>query len=90
MANWTDLSGAFAYGSKLTSAQMQQLRDNVTAAFEQASGKTIPLRYAPRRAGDLASCWSDVTRAGELLNWKAERSLDEMCADSWKYIQHRK
>ena len=38
MANWTDLSAAFGYGTKLTSAQMQQLRDNIQAAFEKASG----------------------------------------------------
>ena len=38
MANWTDLSGAFGYGTKLTSAQMQQLRDNITALAEGASG----------------------------------------------------
>ena len=41
MANWTDLSGVFGYGTKLTSAQQQQLRDNITAAFEKASGGQI-------------------------------------------------
>lgn len=41
MANWTDLSGAFGYGTKLTSAQMQQLRDNITAAFEKAASAPV-------------------------------------------------
>jgi len=41
MTTWTDLSAAFAYGTKLTSSQMQQLRDNITAAFEKAGGAPV-------------------------------------------------
>ncbi|WGG49132.1 UDP-glucose 4-epimerase GalE [Rugamonas sp. DEMB1] len=54
-------------------------------AFEQASGKTIPLRFVPRRPGDVAQCYADVALAERELNWKAERRIEQMCADAWRW-----
>lgn len=55
-------------------------------AFEKATGKTVPYKIVSRRAGDIAECFSDVTKAKTELNWVAEKSLEEMCYDSWNYI----
>jgi len=54
-------------------------------AFEQASGKPIPYRIAPRRAGDIASCYADPSLALAMLGWRAERGLQDMCADAWHW-----
>lgn len=54
-------------------------------AFERVSGRPIPYRVAPRRPGDIASCYADPKLALDLLGWRAERSLDAMCADAWRW-----
>lgn len=54
-------------------------------AFERASGRTIPHAIEPRRAGDVAECWADPRKAGEVLGWKAVRDVDQMCADTWRW-----
>ncbi len=54
-------------------------------AFEKACGKTIPYQIDPRRPGDIAECYADPAKAARELNWKAERGIDEMCADSWRW-----
>lgn len=54
-------------------------------AFEKACGKEIPYQIKPRRAGDIATCYSDATKAKEELGWTAERGLEEMCEDSWRW-----
>jgi len=54
-------------------------------AFEQASGKPVPYKIAPRRAGDIASCYADPARALALLGWRAQRGLEAMCADAWRW-----
>lgn len=54
-------------------------------AFERASGRTVPYRIAPRRPGDVAQCWADAGLAQQLLGWRATRSLDDMCADVWRW-----
>lgn len=58
----------------------------VVHAFEKASGRKVPYVIAPRRAGDIAECYADVSRAKEELHWEAKCSLEKMCADSWNYI----
>ncbi|MBO5494568.1 MAG: UDP-glucose 4-epimerase GalE [Eubacterium sp.] len=58
---------------------------DVVKAFEKASGVTIPYEICPRRAGDIAICYSDPHKALTELNWKAERGLEEMCEDSWRW-----
>jgi UDP-glucose 4-epimerase len=54
-------------------------------AFEQASGKSVPYRIGPRRAGDIASCYADPSQALALLGWRAERGLQDMCTDAWRW-----
>jgi len=57
----------------------------MVAAFEKASGKKIPCRIAPRRAGDIAACYADPAKARAELGWEATRGIDEMCADTWRW-----
>ncbi|NNJ84353.1 MAG: UDP-glucose 4-epimerase GalE [Gammaproteobacteria bacterium] len=54
-------------------------------AFEAASGKKIPYRFAPRRPGDVAACYAKADKAAIELGWKATRTLEEMCASAWNY-----
>lgn len=54
-------------------------------AFEKASGKTVPYAVVSRRQGDVAACWADTRLAFEKLGWKAEKGIDEMCADAWRW-----
>ncbi|MBQ5969269.1 MAG: UDP-glucose 4-epimerase GalE [Clostridia bacterium] len=58
---------------------------DVVHAFEQASGVRINYQIAPRRPGDIAVCYSDPSKAQRELGWKAERGIEEMCADSWRW-----
>lgn len=58
---------------------------DVVKAFEKASGVTIPYVIGPRRDGDLATCYSDPAKAYKELGWKAERDIEEMCEDSWRW-----
>ncbi len=58
---------------------------DVVKAFEKASGREIKYVIAPRRAGDIAVCYSDPSKAKSELNWEAKRGLDEMCEDSWRW-----
>lgn len=54
-------------------------------AFEQASGKVISYQFAPRRAGDIATCYADPSYAKAILGWQAEKDLAQMCADHWRW-----
>ena len=58
---------------------------DMVRAFERASGRPVPYRIAARRPGDIASCYADPKRALELLGWRAERGLDAMCVDTWRW-----
>ena len=58
---------------------------DVVKAFEKASGKEIKYEIVPRRPGDLATVYSDPTKAKEELGWVAERGLEKMCEDSWRW-----
>ena len=58
---------------------------DVVSAFERASGKPVPYQILPRRAGDVASCFADPAVASEILGWRAEFDLDDMCRDSWRW-----
>lgn len=53
--------------------------------FEKACGKEIPYVIAPRRAGDIATCYSDPSKAERELGWKAEYGIDRMCEDAWRW-----
>jgi len=54
-------------------------------AFERASGKAVPYTLAPRREGDVAACWADATLARTLLGWQATRTVEDACADGWRW-----
>lgn len=54
-------------------------------AFEAASGRSVPYRIAPRRPGDVATSLAAVDKAADLLNWRAEHDLQDMCASAWKW-----
>ncbi len=58
---------------------------DMVRAFEQASGKPVPYKIAPRRLGDVASCYADPAQALAVLGWRAERDLDAMCQDAWRW-----
>ncbi|MBQ5952315.1 MAG: UDP-glucose 4-epimerase GalE [Lachnospiraceae bacterium] len=57
----------------------------VVHAFEKASGKPIPYEIVPRRPGDIATCYADPGKAERELGWKAERGLEKMCEDSYRW-----
>lgn len=58
---------------------------DVVKNFEKASGVEIPYKIAPRRAGDIATCYADASKALNELGWKAEKNLEDMCRDSWRW-----
>ena len=58
---------------------------DMVKAFEKANGIQSPYRIAPRRPGDIATCYADPTKARELLHWTAEKTLEDMCRDSWRW-----
>lgn len=55
--------------------------------FKKVNNIDVPYQIAPRRAGDLAIFFADPTKAEKELDWKAEKTLEDMCKDSWRYIQ---
>jgi UDP-glucose 4-epimerase len=57
----------------------------IVRAFEKACGRTIPYDIVARRPGDIAVCYANPATASELLGWQAEKGLDEMCADHWRW-----
>ena len=61
----------------------------VISAFEKASGKKIPYKIKPRRAGDIAKCWADCSKASQELNWRAQRDLATMMKDSWRWQENQ-
>lgn len=58
-------------------------------AFEKTTGQKIKYKITERRAGDIATCYADATKAKEELNWVAEKTLEDMCRDSWNYIKRK-
>lgn len=58
---------------------------DVVKAFSKACGKDIPYEIKPRRAGDIATCYSDASLAKKELGWEAKYDIEEMCADSWRW-----
>lgn len=57
----------------------------VRQAFEKACGREIPYRIEPRRPGDVPVCYADPALAKKKFNWQAQRGLDEMCRDAWRW-----
>ena len=60
---------------------------DVLHAYEKACGKELPYKLTPRRAGDIATCYADPQKAKNLLGWSATFSIDQLCKDSWNFIQ---
>ncbi len=60
---------------------------DMVRAFEKASGRRIAYKIAPRREGDIATCYADPGLAARELGWKAEKGIEEMCADTWRWQQ---
>ena len=58
---------------------------DVINAFEKASGKKINYKIVDRRAGDIAKCYAEPSYAKEILDWEAKRTIEDMCADSWRW-----
>jgi len=56
-------------------------------SFKSVTGQKVPFEIVGRRAGDIAQCWADPSLAEELLGWSARKTLDDMCADAWRW-QH--
>jgi UDP-glucose 4-epimerase len=58
---------------------------DVVKAFEKASGAEVKYEIAPRRPGDIATCYSDPSKARDVLGWVAEKNLEDMCRDAWRW-----
>lgn len=57
----------------------------IIEAFERVTGVPVPHEFAARRPGDIASCYADPSLARDLMGWQAEKGLDDMCRDSWRW-----
>ena len=58
--------------------------------FEEITGNKVNYKIAPRRAGDIATCYSNPEKAKNELGWTAKKGIKEMCEDSWNFIQKNK
>ena len=63
---------------------------DMVKAFETSTGKEVKYKIVGRRAGDIATCYADPAKAREELGWVAEKTLEDMCRDSWNYIEKNK
>ena len=59
-------------------------------AFEKTTGKSVAYKITERRQGDIATCYADPTKAKQELGWEAKLGIEEMCRDSWNYIERHK
>ena len=57
----------------------------LVSAFERVSGRRIPYVIDPRRPGDVAACWADPAKAERELGWRAEKNVEDMCRDAWRW-----
>ncbi len=57
----------------------------MVAAFSKAAGVEVAYQLAPRRAGDIAECWADPSKARAELHWEATRTIEDMTADTWRW-----
>lgn len=60
---------------------------DMVKTFERATGQKVPYQIAPRRAGDIATCYADPQKAKNELGWEATKTLEDMCRDAWNYIK---
>ncbi len=83
-AGATETGGRGCQAFNLGTGQGTSVREMV-AAFATAAGRPVPTVTAPRRAGDIAACWADPSRAGAALGWRAELGLADMCRSTWTW-----
>ncbi|MCI8549872.1 MAG: UDP-glucose 4-epimerase GalE [Lachnospiraceae bacterium] len=83
---------ALSYGEKNTGVEIFNLGTGtgysvleIVNAFEQVNGVKIPYDIVERRPGDIAECYADASKAERLLGWKAEKTLEDMCRDTWNW-----
>ena len=62
---------------------------DMVKAFEKTTGKKVKYKIAPRRLGDIATCYADPKKAKEELGWEATKTLEDMCQDSWNYMANQ-
>ena len=62
---------------------------DMVKAFEKASGRPVPYKIAPRRPGDIATCYALPDKARKEIKWSAKRNLDDMCRDLWNFQKNR-
>lgn len=60
----------------------------IVHAFERANHVTVPYEIAPRRAGDIAECYAGTEKAEQMLGWKAEKTVEDMCRDAWRWQKY--
>lgn len=63
---------------------------DIVKNFEKATGQKVKYEIVARRPGDIAECYADPSKAEEILGWKAEKNLEEMCRDSWNFTKNVK
>ena len=63
---------------------------DIVKNFEDATGVKVKYEIVERRPGDIAECYADPTKAYEVLGWKAEKTLKDMCEDAWRFTQNQK
>lgn len=63
---------------------------DMVKAFEESTGKVVKYKITPRRPGDIATCYADPAKARNELGWSAEKTLQDMCKDSWNFIEKNK
>ena len=63
---------------------------DIVKNFEKATGQKIKYEITARRPGDIAECYADPTKAEKMLDWKAEKDLEQMCKDSWNFTKNQK
>ncbi len=87
-------AAALTYSANHTGAEVFNLGTgrgssvlDLVKSFEKVNGLKLPYVIAPRRAGDIAECYADASKAKRLLGWKAEKTLDDMCRDSWNWTK---
>ena len=86
---------AFNYAKEHTGAEVFNLGTgigysvlDVVKAFEEANGVKVKYQICPRRPGDIATCYSDPSKAKAMLHWQAEKNLVDMCRDAWRWQQN--
>ena len=59
---------------------------DIVKNFEKVTGQKVKYEIAPRRPGDIDTCYADPSKAKEMLNWEAKLDLAQMCKDSWNFV----